>query len=241
MKKLLLAAIITLVAAPAASAQTYIKTRVHTDAMAAMGQTTPAKDETLETWIGADTYASGSGNSWLIVDTAKQAAYFVNHKDKSYVETALPIDFAKLLPPELAPMAAMIQMTATVKPTTETKRIGTWNCTGYDVALTMMGMPLSMRIWATTDVPFDVASFNAKVMPTILQGEMRMAAAAVGEFAKIKGYQIASETTGNIMGADMHVTQEVVEITQKPAPAGIFAPPAGYTKKTTLSVADIRK
>ena len=38
----------------------------------------------------------------------------------------------------------------------------------------------------------------------------------------------------------MKVTSQVVEISQKPAPAGTYSVPAGYTKKATLSMADMR-
>jgi hypothetical protein len=65
--------------------------------------------------------------------------------------------------------------------------------------------------------------------------------ASVKEFSKIKGYQIATETTGEIMGAKMHSTTEVVEISKKNAPAGIYAPPTGYTKTTSVSMDAFRK
>ncbi len=44
-----------------------------------------------------------------------------------------------------------------------------------------------------------------------------------------------------MMGAKVHATTEVVEITSKAAPAGTFDPPAGYTKKTTMSMQDLQR
>ena len=241
MKRLILAALVVLIAVPSAFADTYIKSKTHNDAMVVMGQSTPARDTTTETWIAEGRYASGGADSWFVIDVAKKVAYFINHKDKTYVETPLPLDLAKLLPPEAAGMVDMIKMTATVTPSTDTRKFGSWNCTGYDAVMTVMGMPMNMRIWATTAVPFDVAGFNSSMMPVILQGQMRVADAALAEFAKIKGYQIASEMTADIMGAKVHVTQEVVEIADRPAPEGIFAPPAGYKKNAALSMADLQK
>jgi hypothetical protein len=241
MKKLAIAFLIFLTTAPAAFADTYVKSKSHTDAMEIMGQKTPAKDAVMESWITAGKYATGDDSSWFVIDTTKKVAYFINHKDKSYVETPLPLDFAKLLPAEAAGMADMIRMTATVKETKETKKIGTWNCTGYDATLSVMGMQMNMRFWASTAVPFDYATFNSTIMPVVLQGQMRVADSAVAEFSKIKGYQIASELTADIMGAKMNVTQEVIEIGEKPAPAGIYAPPAGYKKNATLSMGDLQK
>jgi len=36
-------------------------------------------------------------------------------------------------------------------------------------------------------------------------------------------------------------SREVVEIVEKAAPAGIYEPPAGYQKKATLSLQDLRQ
>ena len=98
-----------------------------------------------------------------------------------------------------------------------------------------------MKIWATTDVPFDYNGYMTKIMPAVLQGQMRFGGKAVAEFAKIKGYQVATDMTGDVMGAALRATTEVVEITNKPVPDGVFAPPASYTKKPTLNPADLIK
>jgi hypothetical protein len=241
MKKLMLAVILLALAAPAWAADVLVKVKTHTDAMAVMGQTVEATDVVSEVWIGGTKMATVSKDNAFIIDLDKNVAYLVNHANKTYVETALPIDFAKLLPPEAAPMAAMMQMAATVTPTTETKKIGQWDCTAYDAALSMMGMTLKLRIWASTQVPFDLATFQAKMMPAVIQGQMRLNAASVAEFAKIKGYQIATETTGDVMGGKLHSTTEVTEMVTKPAPAGTYAPPADYTKNATLSMEDMRR
>jgi hypothetical protein len=241
MKKYILAVLVLLVATSSAFADTYVKTKTHTDAVAAMGQSTPASDQAVETWFSAGRFATGSGDSWFVIDVAKKVAYFINHKDKSYVETPLPLDFAKLLPAEVAGMADMMKMTATIKETTETKKIGSWDCTGYDATMTMMGMPMNMRIWASTAVSFDVAAFNATIMPAVLQGQMRLGESSVAEFAKIKGYQIATDMSAEMMGTKIHMTQEVVEIADRPAPDGIYAPPTGYKKNASLSLADLQK
>ena len=228
-------------AAPAAAAEVYVKTKTHADAMTMMGQSVPARDDVNETWIGGTKMATLMKDSAFVVDLDRNTMFIVNHREKTYVETPLPVDFTKMLPPEAAPMAEMMKVSATVQPTGETKRVGQWDCTGYAATLTVMGMTMNVRIWASTQVPFDAAAFTAKMMPAIVQGQMRLDEKSVAEFAKIKGFQIATETTGDMMGAKLRTTSEVVEIVTKPAPAGIFAPPAGYTKKATLSMQDLQR
>jgi hypothetical protein len=104
-----------------------------------------------------------------------------------------------------------------------------------------MGMQMKFRIWASTSVPGDLASFAAKMMPAFMKGTMRLDDKSVDEFAKIKGFQIATELTGDVMGAKIRTTTEVVEIVEKTAPAGTYEPPAGYAKKATLSLQDLQR
>lgn len=241
MKKILVGLILVACATPAYAADVYVKVRTHTGAMEVMGQKVEATDVDNEVWIGGTKMATVTKDASFIVDLDKNVVFLVNHATKSYVESALPLDFAKILPPEAAPMLGMMQMSATVAPTTEKKTIGRWACTGYDMTISMMGMPLKVRIWASTDVPFDLVQFQAKMMPAVLQGQMRLNAASVAEFAKIKGYQIASETTGEMMGAKINSTQEVLEMVEKAAPAGVYEPPAGYTKKAALDMEDLQR
>ena len=237
MKKLFALTALVLMVALSLSADIYVKQKTHMDGM--MGQ--PATDVIQEQWISENAFASVSADQSIIMDMKKNLMYMIYHKSKTYVESTLPMDLTKLLPPEVAAMAGMIMMTATVSPTTETKKVGQWNCTGYDVSITMMGMPMKMRVWATTDVPFDYNQFNAKIWGNVLKGQMMLDEASVKEMMKIKGFQIASEMSGEIMGMKFNTNTEVLEISKKNPPANVYAPPAGYTKKDKLSMDDLQK
>jgi hypothetical protein len=241
MKKLTILIVLLLIAVPAFAGDVYVKVKSHTDAIAVMGQSSPATDAVSEQWFSATKVAQQGKSDGFIVDLDKQMAYMINHADKSYVELPLPIDLLKVLPPEAQAMAPMMQMSATVAATTETKEVGGFACTGYDATMTIMGMQMKLRIWASTAVPGDLASYASKLMPAFLQGTMRLNEASVAEFAKIKGFQIATELTGDVMGAKLHSTTEAVEIVEKAAPAGMYEPPAGYTKKAKLSLQDLQR
>jgi hypothetical protein len=43
------------------------------------------------------------------------------------------------------------------------------------------------------------------------------------------------------MGAKMHTTNEVIEISKKTPPASVYTVPAGYTKKDKLSMEDMQQ
>ena len=109
------------------------------------------------------------------------------------------------------------------------------------MTMSVMGMPITTKVWATADLPFDAVKFNEKFGAAMTKGVMRLDDASVKEMAKIKGYQIASETSGDIMGAKMRSTTEVVEISKKSAPAGTYAVPAGFKKNATISMGDIQR
>jgi len=240
MKKLAILFSLVLVLAAFASADIYIKSKAHTDAFAVMGQSQPAKDETTEQWMGDDKFATITPEMTFIVDLKKNMLYWVNHSNKTYLESPLPFDMTKLLDPQMAQMMSqMMKMTVTVTPNNQTKTVGQWKCAGYDVALNMMMMPMKMSVWASTDVPFDVDKFQ-KLYANVLKAQLRLDDAAVQEMMKVKGYWIATEMNAEIMGAKMHNTTEVVEISNKTAPASAYSVPTGYTKKDKLSMQDMQ-
>ena len=240
MKKLAILFSLVLVLAAFASADIYIKSKAHTDAFAVMGQSQPAKDETTEQWMGDDKFATITPEMTFIVDLKKNMLYWVNHSNKTYLESPLPFDMTKLLDPQMAQMMSqMMKMTVTVAPNGQTKTIGQWNCSGYDVSIQMMMMPMKMAVWASTDVPLDMAQFS-KIYSNVLKAQLRLDDAAVQEMMKVKGYWIATETTGEVMGAKIRSTTEVVEISKKTPDASVYSVPAGFTKQDKLSMQDMQ-
>jgi hypothetical protein len=247
MKKLLL--ILTLVVFTAAflCADVYIKTKTHTDAVEMMGQKQPAKDAFTEQWIGKDKFAQMMGKMSTILDLAKNKVFIIMHSSKTYLEVSLPLDMSKLMPEQMAQMMGNMKVSVTVNPNNQTKQIGKWNCKGYDVGMDiqfMMPMKMKMKIWATMDVPFDWKAFSEKMYPVVMKAtSMRMPFGdeIVKEFQKIKGFQVATEMSMNMMGTEMKMNSQVVEITNKTAPAGTYSVPAGYTKNEKLSMKDMQQ
>lgn len=236
MKKFLISMMVLACLCSFAWADIHIKTKSHSDAVTIMGQTQPERNEVSEQWIGDDRYASHGSDSSIIIDLKKNMLYFLDHQDKSYVETTLPLDISKLMPPEMVQMMSMMKMTVTVNPTGQTKTIGSWKCSGYEVNISMMMMPLKMMVWATTDVPFNVDQFMDKFYPHLLKLQFRLDDQSLAEMRKIKGYWISSETTGEVMGAKIHSTMEVTEISKASPPPNIYAIPADYRKTDKLKV-----
>jgi hypothetical protein len=239
MKKLFTAISLLLMLTALASADIYIKSKTHTDEFSMMGQTQPAKDDITEQWVGDDKFAMTSADLSSVIDLKKGVMYLINPKEKTYVETTLPLDMTKLLPAEMAQMTQMMKMTVTVTPNGQTKTIGQWSCSGYDVSIQMMMMPMKMAVWASTDVPFDIEKFS-KLYSNVLKAQLNLDDTAVQEMMKVKGYWIASETTGEVMGAKIRTTTEVIEISKKNPDASVYSVPAGFTKQDKLSMKDMQ-
>ncbi len=244
MKKLILILVMLVFFFASINGDVYIKTKTHADAMEVMGKKTPAKDEITEQWIGDNIFASISQKQTVIIDLSKKKLYMIIHESKSYVETTLPLDIKKLLPEQVSQMMGMMKLTIKVTPTSETKMINKWKCTAYNMEMSMMMMKMNSKIWATKDVPFDWEKYQNKFGVETFKSamaSMKIGNDSINELKKIKGFQVKTDMTISIMGANGKVTSDVIEITKKSAPANIYTIPAGYKKTDKLSPAAFSK
>jgi hypothetical protein len=233
MKKILFTLFLVLALSVLLSADFYIKSSEHTDAFANQ----PAQDMVLEKWLGNNQLFIKIGDKIIIMDMKKNVMFIVNSAEKSYIETALPLDISKLLPKEIVPMLALLKMTAKVTPNGQTQKVSKWDCTGYDLEMSMMMGQFQIKVWATTDVPFDWKLF-AKMYANVFK-IFSMDDASIAEYQKIKGFQVAEERTMNMRGNSIKTTTQVLEITKKDAPAGLYEVPPGFSKKDMLSMQDL--
>ena len=224
-------------------ADVYIQQKTHTEAFEVMGQSQPAKDVINHMWLAENKMASLSEDQSFIIDLDNNVVFWLNSQKKTYIEMDLPLDISKYLPEQAAEMMANMNISVAVQPTGATETIAGKTCEKYDVTMTimmMMTMEMKMKIWATEDVPFDWKKFQDKMIqmfsPTMPLGEE-----ALNAFKQIKGWQMRSEMTMNMMGTDMKTMQEVMEITEKDAPAGTYTVPEGYTKQDKFSLEDMQR
>jgi len=241
MKKYLFILILIALTTGLVTADVYIKQKIHTDAISMMGQNQPAVDDFSEIWFTENKLAMHSPGMSVVVDMAKKVLLMVNLEGKTYVEMEIPVDFSKYIPDEMAQMAqTMLNTSVTVQPTGESMTINNWKCDGYDVNMDMMMFQMKTKVWASKDVPFDWKELMNKYLE-MSKVTLRLNDESIQEMAKIDGYQIKSETTMNMMGSDINSYQEVIEISQKAAPAGTYTVPEGFTKQDKLSSADLMK
>ena len=86
-------------------------------------------------------------------------------------------------------MMEMMRMTVTVTPTEETQKIGDWNCTKYNVKMTMgMGGASDIEMWATEDAKIDYSAFME--LTNSFKGMMPGYEQMMEEMKKVKGIPI---------------------------------------------------
>jgi uncharacterized membrane protein YqiK len=219
---------------PCVKADVFIQSKRHTDSFTMMGRTTPAKDVIITSWISKDKFRSDEGDEQsMIVRLDKNKLYVINHTEKTYSIVDLPIDFEKLIPPEAKPMMQqmmqMLKMTVTVQDTGETKNIKGFNCKKYLVNMRGGMMSMNLEVWTTKDIKIDYDTY-AKFSECIM-GINPMFKDITDEMKKIEGFTVYSAGTMSMMGTDVKTTEELMEVSEKSAPAGLYDIPSGYTEK----------
>lgn len=240
----LLTAVMFLAFPALVSADMMIREATATDAFEMMGQKVPAAADTSVTWLSEKRARKDMGDTAsIIILVDKNVMYTLNHPAKTYLEIPLDAfgDLSKLMSASgdeeqaaaaetvMKGMMAQMQLKVTVTPTEETKKIQKWNCKKYTVD-TKMGMAtVKSEIWATEDVKVDYETLQK--IGSAFMAPMPGAKEALEEMKKIKGLTIHSAGTANMMGAQVTTTTEVLEVSEKSAPAGIFDLPEDYKKQ----------
>ncbi|MDZ4774016.1 MAG: DUF4412 domain-containing protein, partial [Planctomycetota bacterium] len=211
---------------------TLITKRKITDTITAKGMEQPLQIQAELTWIGKDRLRVDVGNWSTIVRSDTKKLYQINHEARSYSVVDLPVDLKKYLTPEEAKkfeeMSA--QITVSVTPTTETKKIQDWTATKYTMTMTVPKRgTFTEQIWAANDVGFDSAAwFELASKRSQLQPVGALMAA---EQKKIVGFPLYIERTQTIGKNSFTGRDEVVSVECKDAPAGTFDLPQEYVEK----------
>ncbi len=232
--KLSMVAIVLVVSfAPAlVGADVLMKEKQHTDGMTVMGQAQPAQDKTATIWIAKDKMIREQGDISTIakLDNDKVLIFHLNHAKKTYFELSMGSNDL-----QDATSAMVGELKVKVTPTTETKKIGNWNCKKYLQEMDMGMMPVISEIWASEDIKiphYDLYEKLSTAMMTQQPGMKMPMQAMQEEMKKIKGVPVLTLTTMTMMkNTTVKSSRELLEIKEATAPAGVFDIPAGYTKQ----------
>jgi hypothetical protein len=208
------------------------KGKKHTDAFSMMGQSQPAKDVDVITWLGKDKMRRDEGDLTTLIRLDKNKMYIINHADKTYSEIDLPFDVEAALPAEAKQMMSTMDVSSTITDTNETQTINNWKCKKYLVEISVSGMgmniPISMDIWTSNDLGIDLDQYKKLYAETLALNPWFQD--FIEEFKKMEGYPVLTEFSMNMMGADQKYREEVLSVEKLDAPAGTYDLPEEYTK-----------
>jgi hypothetical protein len=129
-------------------------------------------------------------------------------------------------------------MEAKITETAETKRIKNWNCRKYLIEVSMPIGKSRSEAWATEEIRIDPQLYwtasNARIASQ--QGFEKI----IEEMKKVKGMIVYQETNAEAMGSTVRTVEEVVEVSEKAAPAGSFDIPKGYKKTSAFGAANLK-
>jgi hypothetical protein len=231
-----------------ANAEVYMKQKRHTDETKVMGKTQPAKDEIVITWLGKDrARMDHDQDKSTIILLDKNVIISLDHTKMTYTEMQIgewektieesvnkeaktdeDKEGAKKALGFLKGLKSLVKFETKVTETNEAKRIKDWSCRKYILKANMPMVKMTSEIWATEDIRVDFNLYR-KISNAMLAGMPGMQE-SLKEMEKIKGVMVYSESSGSAMGADVKSTEELLEITDKAAPAGAYEIPKGYVK-----------
>lgn len=233
MHRIVFLMLVIVMAAITTGADVKVVQQHHQDGFSMMGQDQPASDENNVTWIGDGKLRMDQGSSSSIVNLTTKKMVIVSHDTKSYNEIDLPIDLASMLPPGMGEqMMAMMKFDVTVTPSTETKKVGPWTATRYDLKMSSSMMNMESVLWASTETPVDYSNYHALYSSVMsLQPGMD---SMMEEMKKIDGYVVDQKATVTMkmMGETSIASSDtVISIEEMDAPAGTYEAPVGFERK----------
>jgi hypothetical protein len=249
MKKFALIVILILFVSLFSGADIYTKGVERMKAFELMGKKQQETLQMKDRWYGKNKYAEIGKDFTTIIDLEKEKMYLALHEPKIYFEVPADLDGNKLLEfitslsPKVAEVIKSMRITdVKVNLDSESKKIANWECTASEFEMIIMipamnMMPkFKMKMWMTDELPKEYEKFSemGEVFIQSMMGMLNIDDNSQKEMAKMEnvdGFQIAADVTIEIFGTKIVVEAQTLEVSEKPAPPGIYAVPTGYTKK----------
>ncbi len=225
----------------AARADMVMRSKVHVNAMQIMGREQPAKDTEHVIWFGKDCVRSDNERFAMVLRADQKKVFMLFLPQKMYQEWPLEGVTPAAAPtgPQAAARGGAQGISVKIEPTSETKKVGSWNCRKYlQTVQTPMGNAQS-EIWATEDLKVDtsllsqMAVAQSAMMPSQGQSKEQLSQ----EMAKIKGVPVLTNTRSQLMGTEIVSSTELVECVEKPAPKGWYDVPSDFTRQDNAMAA----
>jgi hypothetical protein len=144
---------------------------------------------------------------------------------------------------DMLAMLARYRTHGAVEMSAAEEKIGTWNCLGYEMTSwidTDQGKynERDSRMWITRDLPIDWEEYRA--MNLHLLKLLNYDNDLVALLDSIPGFVVRTEAQRYIHGFSVGSVEEVIEVQEMVPGVDVYAVPKGFTKKESLTMADLR-
>jgi len=235
-------AILSLSFSGAFGSEMYMAHKISTDSYKRDKKDGETEVRTSMQWFAGDKLRSDDGNESVIMRLDKDTIYTLNHEKKTYsafqastlgVPANAEGDDEQVPEMVSSMMGNMFKMEVAIEPTSETKKIGQWNCTRYNQTVKMMGVTTTTELWATEDVVIDKKLLDKFLASQFMtkSGMQDFAGKMQKEAKKIKGCVVYSKSITTMGKKRTETIDEVTEIKEKAAPQDTWVVPPKYKMK----------
>lgn len=220
----------------------YMSHKISTDSFKKDKKDGETEVRTSKQWFAGDKLRTDDGNESVLMLLDKDTIYTIDHKKKTYSAIqastlGMPVDAGaegEQVPAMVSSMMGnMFKVEVSIEPTSETKKIGQWNCTKYNQTLKMMGVTTTTELWATEDVAIDKKLLDKLMTSQFMakSGMQNLASKMQKEAEKIKGCVVYSKSVTTMGNKRTETIDEVSEIKEQAAPQETWVVPAKYKMK----------
>jgi hypothetical protein len=222
--------VLLLALAATGSTDTLLTLKNHVDAVQVAGEKQPAKDTQVHVWVSGDKLRRDEGEITAILRLDRNKLYVIRHPEKIWSELALPVDFVRLMPKGSEQTGALwaqqMKLTVQLRPTQETRTVGTWNARKVQMDITnATGMKIASTLWVSKDVQgWSTLNRLAATLAALQPGSESW----VSALEQMDGFPVLREDRVEAMGARFGTREELVTVETRDATPATYEPPAGY-------------
>jgi hypothetical protein len=237
MKKHLVFLLLAAIMVTAAAGDVLVTRRIHVNSIYHEGIRRPERTDTTDLWIAPGRAVCLAGAVRIIIDAERDLLILVNDSTKTYAQATLSRPAAEsMTPPDREAMPSH-DTTAVVRGTGETRTVLGRNCQGYAIEF-RSSLDHLAKAWISADVPVDLAA-HKDLMRKLYAFLGRYDAASTDALLSFPGYVLAQENVADVDGETLRVSREVIQVSRKTPPSGLFSVPESYSRKPGLTHADI--
>ncbi len=190
-----------------------------------------------ETWVGDEIIAATERGKTVIIDRRGDRMIYIDHKNRFWTETSLPIDIERDLCEHSLQRRHERKSSGEVIETRRTRRILRRKCREYlvhswHVRDGRINTEENIKVWASTDMPFDLSLYDDLLYN--LRVLYNRDPVYRSELEKIEGFQMGLEMRAGNFFRGQRYADETVVIEQRTPPPETFTPPVGYERRERI-------